>query len=77
MHYGQDGQPDGGIPLRKNFAGIGHTYDPQRDAFYGFKPYNSWILNEDTCFWEAPVPMPNDGKRYYWDENLLNWIELV
>jgi hypothetical protein len=70
----------GGIPLRKNFAGIEYTYDEDRDAFIPKKPYNSWILNEDTCRWEAPVAMPEltqeqiDNKNYYaWNEQIKNW----
>jgi hypothetical protein len=62
--------------IRKNFAGIGFTYDQQRDAFIPPKPYNSWILNEQTCNWEAPVAYPTDGKRYSWNESLGNW-ELI
>lgn len=58
----------GGTPLRKNFAGIGYTYDSQRDAFIPPKPYPSWILNEQTCLWDAPVAHPNDGKLYKWVE---------
>ena len=67
----------GGTPLRKNYAGIGYTYDLGRDAFIPPKPFNSWILNEDTCFWDAPVAMPTDGKDYNWDEDTLSWIEIV
>jgi len=63
----------GGTPLRKNYAGIGYTYDKNRDAFYAPQPYASWILNEDTCIWEAPTPMPTDGKTYKWVEADLNW----
>jgi hypothetical protein len=59
--------------IRKNFAGIGYTYDETRDAFIPPKPYNSWILNEETCQWEAPTPMPTDGGRYKWVEDDLNW----
>jgi hypothetical protein len=59
--------------IRKNFAGIGYQYDQQRDAFIAPKPYNSWILNETTCQWEAPVAYPTDGKRYNWNENTQNW----
>jgi len=62
--------------IRKNFAGIGYQYDQQRDAFIAPKPYNSWILNEQTCNWEAPVVKPNDGNMYNWNEQNLNW-ELV
>jgi len=63
----------GGTPLRKNHAGIGYTYDEDRDAFIPKKPYNSWILNEDTCQWEAPVAYPDDGERYNWNEINQNW----
>ena len=66
----------GGTPLRKNFAGIGYTYDRTRDAFIPPKPFASWVLNEDTCLWDAPVPMPTDGKMYQWDENITNWVEI-
>ena len=64
---------NGGTPLRKNHAGIGMTYDEDRDAFITKKPFNSWILNEDTCLWNAPVDMPDDGKKYIWNESILNW----
>ena len=59
--------------IRKNFAGIGFQYDQTRDAFIPLKPYNSWILNEDTCLWEAPVVYPEDGNRYTWNETTLSW----
>jgi len=59
--------------IRKNFAGIGYTYDPIRDAFISPKPFSSWILNEETCQWEAPVPMPTDGDRYRWNEETNSW----
>lgn len=62
--------------MRKNFAGTGFTYDSQRDAFIAPKPFDSWVLNEDTCRWEAPVPMPEDGV-YVWDEATVSWIEKV
>ena len=65
----------GGTPLRKNYAGIGFTYDRVKDAFIPPKPYASWLLNEDTCLWEAPVAMPDDGKLYQWDEATTNWVE--
>ena len=67
----------GGTPLRKNYAGIGFTYDTVRDAFYSPKPYPSWVLNETTCQWEAPVPMPvpNNPPQYVWDEATLGWVE--
>ena len=67
----------GGTPLRKNFAGVGYTYDSERDAFIPPKPYESWILNEDTCLYEAPISIPSDGKIYTWDEDTLSWIELT
>jgi hypothetical protein len=69
------GQHPEGRPLRKNYAGIGYTYDPIRDAFIPPKPFNSWGLNEETCLWQAPVPYPTDDKIYLWDEDTLNWIE--
>lgn len=77
VHYGQDGQPDNGVALRKNYAGIGYIYDSQRDAFYAPQPYASWTLNEETCYWEAPTPMPTDGKLYTWDEDTLSWVEVT
>jgi len=66
----------GGTPFRKNFAAIGYTYDSDRDAFIPPKPLDSWILNEETCQWEAPVQYPADGANYKWDESTVNW-ELV
>lgn len=63
--------------IRKNYAGIGYTYDEQRDAFIPPKSFNSWILNEDTCLWEAPVPYPTDSKFYIWNENQKLWEEVV
>jgi hypothetical protein len=69
----------GGTPFRKNHAGIGFTYDEDRDAFIPKKPYNSWVLNEQTCQWESPIPMPNDAsidKVYSWNETIQNW-ELI
>jgi hypothetical protein len=65
----------GGTPLRKNYAGIGFTYDRVKDAFIPPKPFASWVLNEDTCLWDAPVAMPDDGKLYQWDEATTNWVE--
>jgi hypothetical protein len=67
----------GGTPLRKNYAGIGYTYDSTRDAFIPPKPFNSWTLNETTCLWEAPILMPDDGKMYSWDEETTSWTEIV
>ena len=63
--------------IRKNYAGIGYTYDADRDAFIAPKPFESWVLNEDTCRWEAPRPMPTDGKLYRWDEPTLSWVEVT
>ena len=64
-------------PLRKNFAGIGYTYDSARDAFIPPKPYASWTLNETTCLWDCPVAYPDDNNNnYYWDEEQLNWVEV-
>ena len=64
---------NGGTPLRKNHAGIGYTYDENRDAFIPKKPFNSWILNEDTCLWNAPVAYPQDENKYTWNESTLTW----
>ena len=66
----------GGTPLRKNYAGIGFTYDKIKDAFIPPKLFNSWTLNETTCLWEAPVAYPNDGQIYNWNETIKNW-ELI
>ena len=62
--------------LRKNYAGIGHTYDEERDAFIPPQPYESWVLNEDTCLWDAPVPYPTDGAIYTWDEESVAWLQV-
>lgn len=64
----------GGTPFRKNYAGIGYTYDEQRDAFIPPQPFPSWLLNEDSCLWQAPVPMPDDGQQYQWDEDAQQWV---
>lgn len=60
--------------FRKNYAGIGYTYDPVLDAFIPPQPYPSWVLNTTTCQWQAPVPYPSDGKTYIWDEATLSWV---
>ena len=80
VHY----QPDSNEPsadqtkaLRKNYAGLGFTYDRTRDAFIPPKPYASWVLNETTCLWDSPVPFPTDGKKYQWDEVTTSWIEMT
>jgi hypothetical protein len=61
--------------IRKNYAGINYTYDPIRDAFIAPKPYESWLLDEETCQWKAPIEMPTDDKMYVWDETSVNWVE--
>jgi len=68
---------NGGTPLRKNYAGVGYTYNPALDAFIPPKPFASWLLNEDTCLWDAPVLYPEDDKTYKWDENTTNWVEVT
>jgi hypothetical protein len=76
VHYGEDGQPDGGVALRGNYAGIGYTYDSAHDVFYAPQPYPSWTLNNTTWLWESPVPYPTDGKMYEWNEEQRNWVEV-
>lgn len=71
------GQHPEGRPLRKNYAGIGYTYDLERDAFIPPSPYPSWLLNEDTCLWQPPVPVPDEEKQYAWDEDSTSWIEVI
>ena len=75
-HYDQDGVEDSGVALRYNFAGSGYTYDADKDAFIPPKPYPSWTLVEATCNWEAPVSYPDDDKRYRWDEDNTQWVEI-
>ena len=77
VHYGQDGEPDSGVALRFNYAGVGYTYDSVRDAFIAPSPYSSWVLDEATCQWAAPTPHPDDGKRYAWDEDSTAWVEVT
>ena len=67
----------GGTALRKNYAGVGFTYDSTRDAFIPPKPYASWTVNEDTCLWDCPVAYPSDGKNYTWDEDTQQWNEVT
>ena len=62
--------------LRKNYAGIGYTYDAQKDAFIPPKPFNSWVLDETSCLWEAPTPYPDDGERYTWNETTTSWDQV-
>ena len=77
VHYAANSkEPDDGIALRKNYAGIGFTYDSVRDAFIPPKPYPSWTLVESSCLWEAPVAYPDDDKMYTWDEDATNWVEV-
>ena len=78
VHYQADGTPsaDQSRAFRKNYAGLGYTYDSMRDAFIPPKPYASWVLNESTCLWDPPVAMPTDGKRYVWDELNTTWAEV-
>jgi hypothetical protein len=85
VHYNPEtGEPsaDQSKAFRKNYAGLGYTYDAGRDAFISPKPYNSWVLNETTCLWDAPVAMPDDAgtgeppKRYTWDEETTSWVEV-
>ena len=71
VHYGPNGLPDNGIALRKNYAGIGYTYDSELDAFIAPKPYDSWHLNTTTCLWEPPIPAPEGD--YHWNEALQAW----
>ena len=73
----QGGKHPEGRPLRGNFAGIGFTYDKVNDVFYAPQPFPSWVLNNTTWTWEAPVPMPTDGKMYKWDEATTSWVEIV
>jgi hypothetical protein len=74
VHYGQDGQPDGGVAFRANYAGIGFTYDPINDVFYAPQPYPSWTISAPAWIWQAPTPMPQDGNVYVWDEDTLSWV---
>jgi hypothetical protein len=76
VHYGQDGNPDGGVALRGNYAGVGHVYDATHDVFYAPQPYPSWTLNQTTWLWKSPVPYPTDGKFYSWNEETKSWVEV-
>ena len=78
VHYAPNSQtPDGGVALRKNYAGKGYTYDATRDAFYTPQPFTSWTLANDTCQWNAPVAYPDDDKFYTWDEENTQWEEVT
>lgn len=77
IHYNSEtGEPseDQSKAYRKNYAGLGYFYDEELDAFIPPKPYDSWVLNEETCFWEAPIPYPEDGEMYFWDESEGTWV---
>ena len=77
VHYAPNSHtPDGGVALRKNYAGSGYTYDSERDAFISPKQYPSMVLNEETCQWDYPVAMPDDDKMYSWDEDNTEWVEI-
>ena len=74
VHYNPEtGEPDGGVALRKNYAGVGFTYNRDKDAFIPPQPYPSWTLNEESCLWEAPVAYPEDGQMYVWNEETTSW----
>lgn len=73
VHYGPDGEPDSGETLRGNYAGIGYTYDFVNDVFYAPQPFPSWVLNQTTWLWDAPVAYPADGQPYIWDEATVGW----
>ena len=73
VHYGQDGQPDGGVALRGNFAGVGYEYDDVNDVFIPPRPFSSWILSSQTFLWNAPTPAPQDNNPYMWNEDTLSW----
>jgi hypothetical protein len=74
VHYAPDSnEPDGGVALRGNYAGIGYTYDNVNDVFYPPKTFNSWLLSTETWLWEPPIPLPEDGKPHRWDEDTLSW----
>ena len=76
-HYNPETrEEDDGTPLRKNFAGVGFTYDAEKDAFIPRKPFQSWVLDEDTCLWDAPVAYPDDGEAYTWNEETTSWDAL-
>lgn len=74
VHYDSDGNPDSGTALRGNYASIGYTYDTENDVFYSPKPYASWVMNQTNWTWEAPVPMPEEGGPYTWDEETTSWV---
>lgn len=71
------GQHPNGTPLRKNFAGLGYSYNSELDAFIPPKPFTSWVLNQESCLWQAPIAKPTDEKDYYWDEETTSWKEVA
>lgn len=75
-HYDTNFALDGKAPFRKNHGEVGYTYDSQRDAFIPKKPFDSWVLDEETCNWFPPIPYPQDGKKYNWNESTINWTEI-
>ena len=77
IHYGQDGQPDGGVALRGNYAGLGYVYDATNDVFYPPRPYASWTISSPTWTWTAPTPYPTNDKFYSWDETNKTWVEIT
>ena len=76
IHYGPNGEPDGGEALRGNYAGVGYSYDHVNDVFYAPQPYGSWTLNQTSWLWEPPVAYPADGQQYAWDEATVGWKQL-
>ena len=76
VHYGEDGNPDGGVALRGNYAGIGYTYDRTNDVFYPPQPYPSWTIEAPIWTWTPPIPFPIDGNKYNWDETTKTWVAL-
>lgn len=77
IHYGPDGNPDGGVALRGNYAGIGFIYDQANDVFYAPQPFPSWLLDNTDWTWKPPVAAPLDGKPYRWDEDTTSWVEII
>lgn len=76
VHYGSDNLPDGGVPLRGNYAGVGFIYDSANDVFYAPQPFPSWLLDHSTWLWKSPVALPDDGNHYIWDESKVNWDQV-
>lgn len=76
VHYDENGNPDNGIALRGNYAGVGFIYDAVNDVFYEPQPYPSWTISAPSWIWQAPIPMPKDENHYSWDESTLSWVEV-